>query len=79
MALFGGKPIRIFLPGVRTHQCNGYDRGYVGEDSSIELKSEFILSLCEIAVAGENMGAKGTSIVDRCTRRILNGQRVREG
>lgn len=74
MALFGVRPIRIFAGSPEHINVMDITEGYVGEDSSIELKSEFILSLCEIAVGKENMGARERSIVDRCTRRILNGQ-----
>ncbi|HBU13276.1 MAG TPA: hypothetical protein DEB31_11345 [Clostridiales bacterium] len=77
--LFGALPIRIFAGSA--HHINVMDmaEGYNSEDSSIELKSEFVLSLLEIAVGKENLGARERSIVDRCTRRILSGQGCGKG
>ena len=34
------------------------------------LKSEFILSLCEQLIGGNNLGLKQKSIIDRCTASV---------
>jgi hypothetical protein len=34
------------------------------------LKSEFVLSLCEQLIGGQNLGAKQKSLIDRCTASV---------
>ena len=68
--LFDGEIVQ--LSAGSNHHINAMDisKDYRGEDDPIAIKSEFIISLCEMAVG--TLNAKEKSIIDKVSRKILN-------
>ena len=62
----GGEVIRI--AATSKHHINAMDisSAYGDDANPILLKSEFILSLCEMAVGSSGLSAKEKSLIDRC-------------
>ena len=69
-AAFNGEMIRV--SATSPHHINAMDinMDYADGQNPVTLKSEFMLSLCEQAVAG--LGPKQKSLIDRCTANVLN-------
>ncbi len=67
---FGGETVEI--SAMSKHHINAMDinMDYADGQNPVTLKSEFMLSLCEQAVAG--LGPKQKSLIDRCTANVLN-------
>ena len=72
---FGGETIEI--SATSSHHINAMDinMDYADGQNPVTLKSEFMLSLCEQAVAG--LGPKQKSLIDRCTASVLNNYMLR--
>ena len=72
---FGGETIEI--SATSSHHINAMDinMDYADGQNPVTLKSEFMLSLCEQAVAG--LGPKQKSLIDRCTANVLNDYMLR--
>lgn len=59
----------IHVSATSPNHINAMDMNrYYGDGANpIILKSEFVLSLCEQLIGGQNLGAKQKSLIDRCT------------
>ena len=69
--MLGGEVIRI-APGSSVHinPCD-MDADYADEDNPVTLKSDFILSLCEVVVGGRHgLDPVQRAIIDRCCIRM---------
>ena len=69
----GGEVIRI--SATSRHHINAMDisRDYGDEENPVLLKSEFILSLCEMAVGSGGLSAREKSLIDRCIASVYQG------
>ena len=66
-----GEVIRISATSDSHINANGYEIVSNGDGANpVILKSEFILSLCEQLIGGNNLGPKQKSIIDRCTASV---------
>lgn len=66
----GGEIINI--SAISPNHINAMDmnKDYGDGANPVILKSEFIMSLCEQLIGGNNLGAKQKSIIDRCTANV---------
>ena len=62
----------IYISATSPNHINAMDlnREYGDGANPVILKSEFVLSLCELLVGSQNLGAKQKSIIDRCTAKV---------
>jgi hypothetical protein len=65
----GGEVIKISATSDNHINAMDMNSEYGDGANPIILKSEFILSLCEQLIGGNNLGPKQKSIIDRCTSR----------
>ena len=66
----GGEVIHISATSPNHINAMDMNREYGDGANPVILKSEFVLSLCEQLIGGQNLGAKQKSIIDRCTAGI---------
>jgi len=62
----GGEVINISANSKNHINAMDMGKGYSEDINPLNLKSEFILSLCEQLMGGERLSAKDKSIIDRC-------------
>ena len=67
MKALGGEIINISATSKSHINAMDMNKEYGDGVNPVILKSEFIMSLCERLIGGENLGAKQKSIIDRCT------------
>lgn len=62
----------IHISATSPNHINAMDmfKDYGDGTNPVILKSEFVLSLCEQLIGGQNLGAKQKSLIDRYTRRL---------
>ncbi|EQB20424.1 hypothetical protein UNSWDHB_2252 [Dehalobacter sp. UNSWDHB] len=62
----------IHISATSPNHINAMDmnRDYGDGANPVILKSEFVLSLCEQLIGGQNLGAKQKSLIDRCTANV---------
>lgn len=63
----GGEIIHISATSPNHINAMDMNRDYGDGANPVILKSEFVLSLCEQLIGGQNLGAKQKSLIDRCT------------
>lgn len=66
----GGEVIHISATSNNHINAMDMNKEYGDGANPVILKSEFILSLCEQLIGGNNLGAKQKSIIDRCTASV---------
>lgn len=66
----GGEIINISATSKSLINAMDMNKEYGDGANPVILKSEFIMSLCEQLIGGENLGAKQKSIIDRCTASV---------
>ena len=66
----GGEIINISATSPNNINAMDMNREYGDGANPVILKSEFIMSLCEQLIGGNNLGAKQKSIIDRCTASV---------
>lgn len=66
----GGEIINISATSKSHINAMDMNKEYDDGANLVILKSEFIMSLCEQLIGGENLGAKQKSIIDRCTASV---------
>ena len=66
----GGEIINISATSKSHIDAMDMNKEYGDGANPVILKSEFIMSLCEQLIGGENLGAKQKSIIDRCTASV---------
>ena len=66
----GGQVINISATSENHINAMDMNKDYGDGANPVILKSEFILSLCEQLIGGNNLGAKQKSIIDRCTASV---------
>lgn len=73
----GGEVINI--SATSPNHINALDmcKEYGDGANPVILKSEFIMSLCEQLIGGNNLGAKQKSIIDRCTASVYHDYQQR--
>ncbi len=59
----------ITVSSTSKHHINAMDlnKAYGGDADPVILKSQFLMSLCELMINDRHLGAKEKSIIDRCT------------
>lgn len=67
---FGGEIIKISATSKNHINAMDMNADYGEEKNPVTLKSEFILSLCEQLIGGNNLGPTQKSIIDRCTANV---------
>ena len=72
---FGGETMEISATSPHHIHAMDINMDYADGQNPVTLKSEFMLSLCEQAVAG--LGPKQKSLIDRCTAGVLNNYMLR--
>lgn len=62
----------IHISATSPNHINAMDmsKDYGDGANPVILKSEFVLSLCEQLIGGQNLGAKQKSLIDRCTASV---------
>ena len=68
---FGGEIIRISASSNNHINAMDINSEYGDGANPITLKSEFILSLCELLIGKQSLGAKQKSLIDRCATNVL--------
>ena len=68
---FGGEIIRISATSKNHINAMDINSEYGDGANPITLKSEFILSLCELLIGKQSLGAKQKSLIDRCATNVL--------
>ncbi|MCL6557585.1 MAG: DUF87 domain-containing protein [Firmicutes bacterium] len=63
----GGEIIHISATSPNHINAMDMNKDYGDGANPVILKSEFVLSLCEQLIGGQNLGAKQKSLIDRCT------------
>ena len=66
----GGEIIHISATSPNHINAMDMNRDYGDGANPVILKSEFVLSLCEQLIGGQNLGAKQKSLIDRCTTSV---------
>lgn len=66
----GGEIINISATSPNHINAMDMNKDYGDGANPVILKSEFIMSLCEQLIGGNNLGAKQKSIIDRCTANV---------
>ena len=66
----GGEVIHISATSPNHINAMDLNREYGDGANPVILKSEFVLSLCEQLIGGQNLGPKQKSIIDRCTAKV---------
>lgn len=66
----GGQVINISATSENHINAMDMNSDYGDGANPVVLKSEFIMSLCEQLIGGQNLGAKQKSIIDRCTASV---------
>ncbi len=66
----GGEIIHISATSENHINAMDMNRNYGDGANPVILKSEFVLSLCEQLIGGQNLGAKQKSLIDRCTASV---------
>lgn len=66
----GGEIIHISATSPNHINAMDMNRDYGDGANPVILKSEFVLSLCEQLIGGQNLGAKQKSLIDRCTASV---------
>ena len=73
----GGEVINISATSKNHINALDMSKEYGDGANPVILKSEFIMSLCEQLIGGNNLGAKQKSIIDRCTARVYHDYQQR--
>lgn len=68
----GGEIINISATSPSHINAMDMNKEYGDGANPVILKSEFIMSLCEQLIGGNNLGAKQKSIIDRCTASVYS-------
>lgn len=66
----GGEIIHIAATSPNHINAMDMSKDYGDGANPVILKSEFVLSLCEQLIGGQNLGAKQKSLIDRCTASV---------
>lgn len=66
----GGEIIHISATSQNHINAMDMSKDYGDGANPVILKSEFVLSLCEQLIGGQNLGAKQKSLIDRCTASV---------
>ncbi|MDJ0306755.1 VirB4-like conjugal transfer ATPase, CD1110 family [Dehalobacter sp.] len=66
----GGEIIHISATSQNHINAMDMNKDYGDGANPVILKSEFVLSLCEQLIGGQNLGAKQKSLIDRCTASV---------
>ncbi|MFZ5967629.1 MAG: VirB4-like conjugal transfer ATPase, CD1110 family [Bacillota bacterium] len=66
----GGEIIHISATSENHINAMDMSKDYGDGANPVILKSEFVLSLCEQLIGGQNLGAKQKSLIDRCTASV---------
>jgi len=66
----GGQVINISATSENHINAMDMNKDYGDGANPVILKSEFILSLCEQLIGGNNLGARQKSLIDRCTASV---------
>lgn len=66
----GGEIIHIAATSQNHINAMDMSKDYGDGANPVILKSEFVLSLCEQLIGGQNLGAKQKSLIDRCTASV---------
>ncbi|MBS4026637.1 MAG: ATP-binding protein [Clostridia bacterium] len=66
----GGEIIHISATSANHINAMDMSKDYGDGTNPVILKSEFVLSLCEQLIGGQNLGAKQKSLIDRCTASV---------
>ena len=66
----GGEIIHISATSQNHINAMDMSKDYGDGANPVILKSEFVLSLCEQLMGGQNLGAKQKSLIDRCTASV---------
>lgn len=66
----GGEIIHISATSPNHINAMDMNSDYGDGANPVILKSEFVLSLCEQLIGGQNLGAKQKSLIDRCTASV---------
>ena len=66
----GGAVINISATSSNHINAMDINKDYGDGANPVILKSEFVLSLCEQLIGGNNLGAKQKSLIDRCTATV---------
>ncbi len=66
----GGEIIHISATSSNHINAMDMSKDYGDGANPVILKSEFVLSLCEQLIGGQNLGAKQKSLIDRCTASV---------
>lgn len=66
----GGEIIHISATSPNHINAMDMSKDYGDGANPVILKSEFVLSLCEQLIGGQNLGAKQKSLIDRCTASV---------
>ena len=66
----GGAVINISATSSNHINAMDMNKEYGDGANPVILKSEFVLSLCEQLIGGNNLGAKQKSLIDRCTATV---------
>ncbi|WHH59743.1 VirB4-like conjugal transfer ATPase, CD1110 family [Petroclostridium sp. X23] len=66
----GGEIIHISATSPNHINAMDMNKDYGDGANPVILKSEFVLSLCEQLIGGQNLGAKQKSLIDRCTASV---------
>jgi len=66
----GGEIIHISATSPNHINAMDMSKDYGDGANPVILKSEFVLSLCEQLIGGQNLGAKQKSLIDRCTANV---------
>ena len=67
-----GEVINISATSMNHINAMDMNKDYGDGANPVILKSEFIMSLCEQLIGGNNLGAKQKSIIDRCTSNVYH-------
>ena len=73
----GGEVINISATSPNHINALDMSKEYGDGANPVILKSEFIMSLCEQLIGGNNLGAKQKSIIDRCTAGVYHDYQQR--
>ncbi len=73
----GGEVINISATSKNHINALDMSKEYGDGANPVILKSEFIMSLCEQLIGGNNLGAKQKSIIDRCTASVYHDYQQR--
>ena len=62
----GGTTLKVAASSPNHINAMAINADYAGDDDPVQLKSEFVMSLCDQLMGGGKLGAKEKSVIDRC-------------